>query len=265
MNNIELKLSYKSNEWEYEQYSLLCINGEVDCIIDNTRTIIKKNTLFRKTKITTIKIKNISNNAIFIQCVPLKGFNNYLQLVLPLLSTLRTYNTVLTKLSDNAVSNFIHEAQALHNLKIEIHSTIKNSCIEKVLTQKYHSLYLYIWLDTINLLNKTDLTPIKAPLLSSFIELICNNCQTQRKTEFYAKLMRLSTSHFSLRIKEETGKYPVYWINKLTIEKIQKDIQEDILTPKEIAEKYKFSEVQALRIFFKRHTNYTINEYRNEI
>lgn len=267
MNSLELEIATDSPNWECNQYILVCVQGEVHCCVNNQPTVIRENMLFRKTKITSIQIQSVSNNAKFIQAIPTPGFNNYLSMVMPVLTTLKTYNMVLHTLSPNQRAKFVQQVQMLQTIEKELLLVCPNSWEEYILIQKHHCLCTYIALDTIYA-DEDDVKKKKqyhSSLFTTFLGLIYKNCQTQRHSEFYANEMNLSVSHFSYKIKSESGQSPIFWIHKLTIEMLQKELQENVLSVKEISKKYNFPDDSALRIYFKKHSGQTISQYRQHI
>ncbi|MCQ2607165.1 MAG: helix-turn-helix domain-containing protein [Bacteroidales bacterium] len=265
MNYLDVVLQTKSPKWDAEQYILFCVSGTVVCIVDGNKIEIKENMLFRKAKISSISVIEVSNDASFIQCVPRSGFSNYFQLVLPLIVEIRPYSTPVVTLSAEQSNNFIHQAYALQLLEKQIAAVPKPSIQERLLEVQHCCLCLFIALNSITpVVLENAASGVKTMLHPMFMEQLFLFCKEERNIKFYAEKMSLSTSYFSAKIKEETGKTPMYWINKITIDQLQKELAENRLTTKEICSKFHFSEVAALRMFFKKHTGYTINQYKEQ-
>jgi AraC-like DNA-binding protein len=99
-------------------------------------------------------------------------------------------------------------------------------------------------------------------IVLQFINLVSEFYLKEKKVDFYAQKMMISTRHLSSVLKGVTGKSAGQIINEYIINEAKALLSTSSESIKEIAIKLKFSDQYAFSHFFKKHQNVSPREYR---
>lgn len=102
-------------------------------------------------------------------------------------------------------------------------------------------------------------------IANSFIKLVASQCRTERKLNYYAKKLSLSTKYLSCLISSTTGKTASQWIEDHTIMKAKEYLRNPMMTVSSISEKMEFYSASDFSKYFKHATGITPKEYRQHI
>lgn len=97
---------------------------------------------------------------------------------------------------------------------------------------------------------------------SRFMNLLSTYYKQERKVEFYASRLCVTTKYLSSVMKESTGKTPSQWIHEAVIEEIRYLLRNSSLTVKEIAYQLNFPNVSFFGKYFKRECGLSPLQYR---
>lgn len=122
-------------------------------------------------------------------------------------------------------------------------------------------------LDSVQVHNrsKIETLPNRAnAILIEFKKLLSENFIQERQVSFYAESLHLSPKYFATVIREVSGKTPSDWINEMLLLEAKVRLKNLDLSISEIAYGLNFSDPSHFGRFFKRHSNLTPLEYRNQ-
>ncbi|MBG6234035.1 AraC-like DNA-binding protein [Pedobacter sp. CAN_A7] len=102
------------------------------------------------------------------------------------------------------------------------------------------------------------------PLFSKFSVLLAKNYMHERKLEFYARHLYVTSKHLSSAIKKQTGKSAVEWINQSITLEAKVLLQNRTLTVSQISNMFNFSDQSVFGKFFKANAGLSPIEYRNK-
>ena len=88
-------------------------------------------------------------------------------------------------------------------------------------------------------------------VFNQFIISLFRNCAEKRTVAWYAQEQNLSPGHFSVVIRETTGKTASRWIEEVTIMRAKQYLTSSLLTVKEIAEAMNFPDQSTFGRYFK--------------
>ena len=256
MNNLEaikIHLRVDSKEWSLSQYVMLCIKGSAIGVIDNKQITLQKNDVLYKTKVTTVTISSVSDNAEFIQLIPNNDFNGFFQGIIPISTKLQAFNNPVIHLNSSDAHTIQQDAKQLFYIqeKLEKESSLAK---QDILRKQYGLLCVYVCLDVLSfMVGNEQKQKSQTTLLAKFVKLIYAHCSEQRDVSFYAQNMCLSVSYFSHKIQEETGHTPKYWIDKILTEQINSEFSNNTPISK-VVEKYHFTDAIQLQRYLKRTT-----------
>ncbi|MNL51107.1 HTH-type transcriptional activator Btr [compost metagenome] len=89
-----------------------------------------------------------------------------------------------------------------------------------------------------------------------------SHLRTERKLEFYADKMCISTKYLSKSLKKETGKTGSLLLFEAVVVEAQALLKQNSLEIKQIADILTFPDPSAFGKFFKKHTGYSPATYR---
>ena len=253
-NNITKHLRPDSEEWAFEQYILLCVKGSAAGLLDNKLVTLHPNDVLYKTRVTFISITSVSDDAEFIQLLPNHYFETFFQGMLSKSTEIQPFNTPLLHLNTSSTQTITNDARLLFTLQ---EKTQKESSPAKqeLLQMQYGLLCVYSCLDILlEMVGDDNLRSKSATmLLPSFVKLLYTNCYEQRNVGFYAKQMNMSVSYFSHKIQEESGRTPKYWIDKITMDLLKSDLNQNC-TINQLVEKYHFFDATCLQRYIRRNS-----------
>jgi len=99
---------------------------------------------------------------------------------------------------------------------------------------------------------------------SAFIELVKQNCLTERELAFYADRLCVSIKHLSAMVYKSTGKSPSKWIEDYTILKAKQFLCTTNETVLAISEVMSFKSQSDFGKYFKRHTGTSPADFRKK-
>lgn len=95
-----------------------------------------------------------------------------------------------------------------------------------------------------------------------FIRLVIHNCSRERKVQWYASRLCISSRHLSEVISEIIGQSPKQIIDNYAIQEISVLLTHSDLSIQQIADKMHFSDQSTLGRYFKQHTGISPAAYR---
>lgn len=101
-------------------------------------------------------------------------------------------------------------------------------------------------------------------IVLQFVNLVSENYMTEKKVDFYAQQMMMSTRHLSTILKNVTGRSALQIINEYIVNEAKALLSTTSLSIKEIASKLKFSDQYVFSHFFKKHLNISPRQYRSQ-
>ena len=151
-------------------------------------------------------------------------------------------------------------------LDIEAGSNVESMdyCRQNV-TLAVNSLLLYIQhiSKTNNTLAKEHIGENKDKLFYEFRVLLTNHFRDDRSVQFYADKMRISTRHLNAVCQRASGQNAKEIIDHFTIIELQVSLIYTHKTFQELVNEVHFPDQSYLNRYFKRHTGYSLSEFRS--
>lgn len=102
-------------------------------------------------------------------------------------------------------------------------------------------------------------------IYSRFMQYVLIHCRENRKVEFYASKLFITSKYLSTTIKKVTGKTASEWIEVVVIEEIRYELKHSNESISEIAFRLNFPNISFFGKFFKRKTGISPIGYRKSI
>lgn len=100
-------------------------------------------------------------------------------------------------------------------------------------------------------------------LFNRFYRLLVKNCYSQRDVKFYAEKLCITPYYLSKITRKTANLSPKEIIDRQVVTEMKRMLTSTDLSIKELAAHFHFDTVSYLARFFRRHTNFTPNEFRN--
>ena len=127
-----------------------------------------------------------------------------------------------------------------------------------------NSLLLYIQhvSKTHKALTKEPVSGSKDKLFYEFRTLLTNHFRDDRSVQFYADKMRISTRHLNSVCQRASGQNAKEIIDNFTIIELQVNLMYTHKSFQELVNEFHFPDQSYLNRYFKRHTGYSLSEFR---
>lgn len=128
-----------------------------------------------------------------------------------------------------------------------------------------NSLLLYIQhvSKTHNTITKEHISESKDKLFHEFRVLLTNNFREERSVQFYADKMRISTRHLNSICQRASGQNAKEIIDHFTIIELEVNLIYTHKSFQELVNEFHFPDQSYLNRYFKRHTGYSLSEFRS--
>ena len=132
------------------------------------------------------------------------------------------------------------------------------------ITLSVNSLLLYIQhiSKTHKTLTKKPLSGSKDKLFYEFRTLLTNHFRDDRSVQFYADKMMISTRHLNSVCQRASGQNAKEIIDNFTIIELQVNLMYTHKSFQELVNEFHFPDQSYLNRYFKRHTGYSLSEFR---
>ena len=101
--------------------------------------------------------------------------------------------------------------------------------------------------------------------VDGFLQLVEKNCLKERKLDFYARQLGISSAYLSATVSKFTGKKASQWISESVIEIANNQLCSTSSPISEIAEKVGFASCSDFCRFYKLHTGVSPRKYRRNV
>lgn len=98
-----------------------------------------------------------------------------------------------------------------------------------------------------------------------FMSLIMDHCKNQHEVSFYADKLNMTAGNLSRVIANASGKSPIKWINDALIAEAKVLLRNPDMNIQQVAQELNFGDQSSFGKFFKRHTETTPIEYKNNL
>lgn len=102
-------------------------------------------------------------------------------------------------------------------------------------------------------------------LIIRFLKLLTQNCRQTREVSFYAEKLCITTSYLYKLTRQRLNLSPKELVDRQTICEIKTLLSSTDMSVKEIADALNFDDVPYMCRYFRRHTEVSPLEYRNDI
>ena len=102
-------------------------------------------------------------------------------------------------------------------------------------------------------------------LFKEFIRLVSEHHRKERRVDFYAERMFLSSKHFSTVIKKVSGKTAGQWIDEYVILEAKTLLKYSAMSIQEVAYYMNFPNPSFFGKYFKQHTGMSPSDYKTQI
>lgn len=99
-------------------------------------------------------------------------------------------------------------------------------------------------------------------IFSRFMKLLSMHYKEERKVEFYASKLCITSKYLSSLVKKASGQTPNKWIDEIVMEEIQHLLRYSNVSIKEIAYQLNFSNASFFGKYVKRYTGVSPHQYR---
>jgi AraC-like DNA-binding protein len=103
------------------------------------------------------------------------------------------------------------------------------------------------------------------PLTAKFLQVLKSNYLRERKLEFYADKLSVTTKYLSAAVTKHTGKSAGAWISEMITLEVKVLLQNSSLTVSQISNQLNFGDQSVFGKFFKSHTGMSPMEYRRSL
>lgn len=238
------------------------LSGEV--IINFNKTTIKENQLFisKPGDIIVSDAYGLSTpKAILLTTQFMQNLQFRIDDVIPAYINVKN-NPVLQLTSSEILELEKYYYLILDNINLE-------ASFSKEIVEKLVSVYLYKIANILrrhsNDFSKDEPKRLKrdAIIFNEFIKLISTNKYKERKVDFYAKELHLSSKYFSSLIKSTTGSKASDWINNYVIQEAKSLIKYSNMSIQEIAYHLNFPNQSFFGKYFKHQTGMSPKKYKD--
>ncbi len=179
--------------------------------------------------------------------------------------TCRPYKGRGTSNEQAFISNIFKQVEIIEEEMI--HSQPDNNYCRKNIILSANALLLYAQ----NAQNTTSGEQIKKDLrledkektFLQFRDLITKYFREERSVQFYAEQLNISTRHLNSVCQRAAGQNAKNLIDRYTIVELQVALMYTHKTFQELVGEYHFPDQSYLNRYFKRHTNYSLSEFRS--
>lgn len=246
---------------------ILCTNGTREVLINGELFHIEKDILCISSPI--IVIYELSRSKDYTESTILDNAEVFYQIIknmFDIIVNFRLHNTPCMKLDEEYIDIFLKRKNLIETKK-EYLKKVSNADEQIILKQIIHLNEQATMLEFFHLFyNQKTLSPISVgknkAIAFKFIYSLNLNYKTQRNVGFYANEVKLSLSHFTRIIKNETNKTPSEWIADITVINAKLLLKKSGMNIKEIAAELHFPEQFTFRKFFKSRVGLSPKEYR---
>lgn len=160
----------------------------------------------------------------------------------------------------------INDLLELHHLIVKQYQRTTHLFREKIVR---NLLYALIY-EVLQLFQKTRIGHVsetkshRETLLQQFIELVFKYHRQERSITFYARMMHLTPKYLSKVIKETSGKSISEWVDEMVIIMAKALLKSSNLTISQISEELNFATPSLFCRYFKKRTQKTAGQYRQE-
>ena len=175
----------------------------------------------------------------------------------------RTHQGGNSNLEKEFLSNIFRQIDILD---IEAGSNDENTdyCRQNIILA-VNSLLLYIQhvSKTQRVPSKENISENKDKLFHEFRVLLTNNFREERSVQFYAGKMRISTRHLNSVCQRASGQNAKEIIDHFTIIELEVSLIYTHKSFQELVNEFHFPDQSYLNRYFKRHTGYSLSEFRS--
>lgn len=175
----------------------------------------------------------------------------------------RTHQGGNSNLEKEFLSNIFRQIDILD---IEAGSNDENTdyCRQNIILA-VNSLLLYIQhvSKTQRVPSKENISENKDKLFHEFRVLLTNNFREERSVQFYADKMRISTRHLNSVCQRASGQNAKEIIDHFTIIELEVSLIYTHKSFQELVNEFHFPDQSYLNRYFKRHTGYSLSEFRS--
>lgn len=249
-----------------ECFILLCKKGEMQVTMNGQEYIIHPHSLFVYSSNSMIQIE-CNENCSFICIIPtpdyLMQYYSYWKQVVPLMMRMknsavillkeaetvryeRMANCVLDCMQNSSQSEWTHDAM-LSGMKMLLCSILGK---------------IKIFTEYNNKGQERKYPSRSEEYFSRFMKLLYIHYKQERKVEFYASELCITSKYLSAMIKKFSGKTPARWIDEVVMEEVDYLLKNSNISIKEIAYQLNFSNSSFFGKYVKRYTGVSPHRYR---
>ena len=111
--------------------------------------------------------------------------------------------------------------------------------------------------------SKENISECKDKLFHEFRVLLTNHFREERSVQFYADKMRISTRHLNSVCQRASGQNAKEIIDHFTIIELEVNLIYTHKSFQELVNEFHFPDQSYLNRYFKRHTGYSLSEFRS--
>lgn len=242
--------------------AVFCINGEVNVTLNLKTYTVNSNTLFIQLPNNTIKAECKDTCTIMALVLSpdylrknLLGWNKITPIIM------RTADSPIVSLPAEKWDEFILTLKKLRE-------RMKSAGYSEWNREGYHAALKTFFYDVFGqitdpaLLQGESLQTRNQDYFARFMQLLSQYCKKERKVNFYASQLCVSSKYLSTIIKNASGKTPSKWIDEVVMAEAIFLLKYTNATVQEIAFQMNFPNPSFFGKFFKRYTGFSPNYYR---
>lgn len=245
---------------------LICTKGKLR-LKQNTRTYhMCQNSLFIYLPNDIIQIEcRVTCSLLYVVVTPDYLCRNYCywKQILPLMIHIR--NSPLIKISSGEAKEYVRMADCILNcMQRAQQSEWSKEAVLSSTKMLFYTLFTQIKTCTAykERMQEKAYPNRNEEYFTRFMQLLSTHYKRERKVDFYASELCVTSKHLASVVKAVSGKSPVKWIDKVVVEEIEYLLKYSDTSIKEIAYQLNFPNISFLGKFFKRYTGLSPYHYR---
>lgn len=244
----------------------LCTSGNVQRIVAGRICTHSKGTLMLLSP--AVPLVELSRSEDFAETTIVETIEHLSSIVMPHVSQLIDAGYMshpFITVSDEVIDYFVLKADEINKKEVQYNNALPQhrEIIEKILILKKEELLMEMLLVMLDQAPSLPQHPSRQELIASaFLLSLGREYVTHRNVAYYASNAGLSPRHFSLLVKEQTGRTPMEWIIFITISHAKRLLLKPDIQIKTVADALGFPEQFTFRKYFKKHTGLSPTEYR---